>query len=150
YFAWAVFALAGSLLFSVHQDSALVPILVDLRIRDPERLPGVSGALFAYTLAVGSALSGVIALAAAALFAARYSGPSLSTALSIVPPFAAWLVVVATRTFFGGLLNAHHRFVFPAVASPLAVAATIAVIAAARDRLGIVAVPVGSVAGELV
>jgi putative peptidoglycan lipid II flippase len=149
YFAWAVFALAGSLLFSVHQDSALVPVLAELRARDPKKVAEVSGSLLAHTLAGGAALSAAIALAAAALFCVRYSGPALSVALWMVPPFATWLLAVAVRTFFGGLLNAHHRFFFPAVGGPLAIATTLAVIATARGRMGIVAVPVGSVAGEL-
>jgi putative peptidoglycan lipid II flippase len=68
----------------------------------------------------------------------------------MVPPFAVWLLVVAVRTFFGGMLNAHHRFFFPALGGPLAIATTIAVIAAARGRFGVVAVPVGSAVGELV
>ena len=36
YFAWAVFALAGSLVFSAFQDSAVVPVLAEVKLTDPE------------------------------------------------------------------------------------------------------------------
>jgi len=150
YFAWATFALAGSLLFSVHQDSALVPILADLRARDPKRVPEVSGSLFAHTLVIGAALSAAIAIAATLLFRIRYADTERAIALWMIPPFALWLLTTAVRTFFGGLLNAHHLFFFPALGGPLAIATTIAVVDATRARLGVVAVPLGSLAGEIV
>ena len=36
----ALFTLAGSLVFASFQDSALVPIVVDVQRRDPAQLPG--------------------------------------------------------------------------------------------------------------
>src|SRR5689334_14915570 len=52
YFSWAVFSFAGSLVFSAYQDSALVPILVEVKARERETLPRVIGSLLAHTLAL--------------------------------------------------------------------------------------------------
>jgi putative peptidoglycan lipid II flippase len=66
YFAWAVFALAGSLVFSAFQDSAVVPVLAEVKLSEPRLVPVVRGSLLGHTLAIGSALAAVVAVAAAA------------------------------------------------------------------------------------
>jgi putative peptidoglycan lipid II flippase len=149
YVAWAVFALAGSLVFAAFQDSAVVPVLAEVRRERPELLPVVRGSLLAHTLAGGAALAAAVALAAGAWFAARYAGPERAAALWMVAPFGGYLVALGVKTFFAAMLNAEHRYTAQPVASALGAATSLAVIALGRGALSIVAVPCGMLAGEL-
>jgi putative peptidoglycan lipid II flippase len=148
-FAWAAFALAGSLVFSAFQDSAVVPVLAEVKLVDPKLAPTVRGSLLAHTLAFGAVLAGAFGALAAAWFALRYHGAARAVALSLVPPFSAYLVALAIKTFFASILGAEHRYAPLPVASALAAALSIAVIAGAKGALSIAAVPWGSLAGEL-
>jgi len=149
YFAWAVFALAGSLVFSAFQDSAVVPVLAELKLRDPKLVPVVRGSLFAHTLLFGGALAVLIGALAAAWFTVRFSGPARATALWMVVPFSLYLVALSVKTFFGSMLTAEHRFVPSPVAAALGAVVTLAVIGLGRGALSVTAVPCGSLAGEL-
>jgi putative peptidoglycan lipid II flippase len=150
YFAWAAFALAGSLVFSAFQDSAVVPVLAEVKRTDAKQAAIVRGSLLAHTLACGGALATACGGLAAAWFAARYAGPARTAALSMVAPFSAYLVALSVKTFLGSMLNADHRYVPLPVANGLGALVTLAVIATAREALSIAAVPLGSLAGELV
>src|SRR5579863_7716668 len=103
YFAWAVFVLAGSLVFSAFQDSAVVPVLAELRRSRPSLLPLVRGSLLVHTLAVASALAVIFAGATGAWFALRYTGDARRVALACVPPFALCLVALAVKTFLASM-----------------------------------------------
>lgn len=149
YFAWAVFALAGSLVFSAFQDSAVVPVLAEVKITDPRLVPVVRGSLLGHTLALGSALAALGGAAAAAWFGARYTGDARAAALWMVPPFAAWLVALSVKTFFASTLAAEHRYVPLPVASAAGAVVVLGVIAAGRGALGMVAVPCAMLAGEV-
>jgi putative peptidoglycan lipid II flippase len=149
YFAWAVFALAGSLVFSAFQDSAVVPVLAEVKRAEPELVPLVRGSLLAHTLALGSALAALVALAARAWFSVRYAGDARPIALSMVAPFGAYLVALAVKTFLASMLATEHRYVPLPVASAAGAVAVIGVIAGGRGALGMVAVPCGMLAGEV-
>jgi len=149
YFAWAVFALAGSLVFSAFQDSAVVPVLAELELADPRALPDVRGSLLSHTLAFGAALAGAIALAAGGWFALRYSGGARAVALWMVVPFALYLVALSVKTFLASMLSAAHRYAPTPVAAAAGAVVTIGVIAIARGWISMIAVPCGSLCGEL-
>jgi putative peptidoglycan lipid II flippase len=150
YFAWAVFALAGSLVFSAFQDSAVVPVLAELRLSQPSLVPVVRGSLLAHTLAFGTALAASFGAGVAAWFAVRYTGTSRTLALASIAPFGVYLVALSVKTFLGSILNAEHRFLSLPLGGALGALVTLAVIAAARTSLSIVAIPLGSAAGEMV
>jgi putative peptidoglycan lipid II flippase len=149
YFAWAVFALAGSLVFSAFQDSAVVPVLAELKLSDPALVPVVRGSLLAHALAFGGALALVIGALASAWFAARYEGPARTLALWMAAPFSLYLIALTVKTFFAAMLTAEHRYVPLPVASAVGAAVTLAVIALGRHALSVTAVPCGSLAGEV-
>jgi putative peptidoglycan lipid II flippase len=149
YFAWAVFALAGSLVFSAFQDSAVVPVLAELKLTDPKLVPVVRGSLLAHTLLFGGGLAVLIGGVAAAWFTARFSGPARATALWMVVPFSLYLVALAVKTFFASMLTAEHRFVPLPVAAAFGAVITLGVIGLGRGVLSVTAVPCGSLAGEL-
>jgi putative peptidoglycan lipid II flippase len=148
YFAWSVFALAGSLVFSAFQDSSVVPVLAELKLESPALVPMVRGSLLAHTLAVGAALAASAGAAAAAWFSVRYSGDARVAALSMIVPFSAYLVALAVRTFYGSMLSAEHRYLPLPVAGAAGAAVTIGVAAALRHAFSILAVPCGMLAGE--
>src|SRR5579863_8308301 len=91
YFAWAVFALAGSLVFSAFQDSAVVPVLAELRLSQPSLVPVVRGSLLAHTVTLGTALAVAFGGAAACWFSVRYEGTARSLALACIAPFGVYL-----------------------------------------------------------
>lgn len=150
YFSWAVFSFAGSLVFAAYQDSALVPILAEVRLATPRELPRTLGSLLAYTLLLGGALAVAIGLAALAWFRARYDGEGWQLAAWMVPAFSVYLVALSVKTFLVAILNSEHRFFAYPVASSLAVVTTIAIIAAGRGGLGVGVVPLASLSGEVV
>ena len=154
YFSWAVFTFAGSLVFSAYQDSALVPILAEVRIEDAKRpdaeriLPRVTGSLLVHTLVFGSALALLIGAIALGWFRLRYEGPDLALAAKMVAPFCVYLVALSVKTYFVALLNAEHRYFAHPVASSAGIVTTIAIIFAFREKWGVLAVPIGSLVGE--
>jgi putative peptidoglycan lipid II flippase len=156
YFSWAAFAFAGSLVFSVFQDSAVVPILSELRVQGEgqpharDLAARVRGSLLTYTLLLGGALSAVIGVLAASSFALRYEGAELALAAKMVPIFCAYLVALSVRTFFVAVLNAEHRYFAHPAAGAASVITTVALIASLRASLGIAVVPLAALAGELV
>lgn len=150
WFCSACFTLAGSLVFSAYQDSALIPIVVGERAAAPERLPALVGALTGNTLLYGSALAAIVAAATLGGLRLRYTGDDLGLALGLAPPLALGLVVLSLRTCYGAVLTAEHAFAVAPVASVLAMASNVGVVAALRGPLGVRAVPLGALAGELV
>jgi putative peptidoglycan lipid II flippase len=149
YFAWAVFTLAGSLVFSAFQDSAVVSVLAELRLVEPRSLPGVRGSLLAHTLVVAGGLAAAFGGAAAGWFAVRYTGPARAAALSMIVPFAGYLVALSVKTFLGATLSAEHRYLPAPFASAAGALVSISVVAMARGSFSVVSIPVGLLAGEL-
>ena len=149
YFTWAVFALAGSLVFSAFQDSAVVPVLAELRLGRPSSLAVVRGSLLAHTLVLAGGLATFFGAVAAVWFDLRYSGPARTAALWMIVPFALYLVALSVKTFFAAMLNAEHRYLPLPFASAFGALLAVAFIAAERTSLSVVAVPVGALAGEL-
>lgn len=151
YFSWAAFAFAGSLVFSVYQDSAVVPILTELRVRGEHALSArVRGSLLAHTLLLGGLLSAVIGMLAIGTFAIRYDGPELALAAKMVPVFCLYLVAMSVRTFFVGVLNAEHRFFAHPFAGAAGIVTSIGLIAALHKTAGVIVIPTAALAGELV
>ena len=97
-FAWAIFTFAGSLVFSAYQDSALVPLLAEVRARNPSELPKLRGALLGHTVVYGSALALLVAFLAAAYFTAVYQGADRTMAELMVPGFLLYLLAPVSYT----------------------------------------------------
>jgi len=148
-FAWAIFTFAGSLVFSAYQDSALVPMLAEIRERHPAELPRFRGALLAHTVVYGSALALLVAVVAAAYFTVVYSGHDRAMAELMVPGFLVYLLALSLKTFFGAQLNAEHRYFALPVASACGTAVAVGALALLRSA-GPVVIPYAQLAGELV
>ncbi|MCL2725257.1 MAG: hypothetical protein FWD69_12565 [Polyangiaceae bacterium] len=150
YFAWAVFAFAGSLVFTAFQDSAIIPILAEERIARKDEVPKLTGSLLTYAWLLGSAVAAVVGALALGWFAYRYEGPDFSLAAKMVIPFSLYLVATATRTFFGAILASAHHFMVQPVASGVGMLVNITLLATTHARFGVSLVPVSALAGEIV
>src|SRR5579859_6401313 len=60
YLLAAYFVFAGAMLAGAFQDSAVVPVLIEVETREPAQLPAIAGALLGHTLAIGAATAGVM------------------------------------------------------------------------------------------
>ena len=149
YFAWAVFALAGSLVFSAYVDSAIIPVIAEVKLETPKDWSRVTGSLLAHTLAFAGALAVGVGLLALGWFRFRYDGASFALAAAMVPIFSLYLVALTIKTFFVAILNSEQRFFAFPVASFVGTVVTISLIALLRRPLGVLAVPLGSLGGEL-
>ncbi|HEY8074462.1 MAG TPA: hypothetical protein VIF62_10135, partial [Labilithrix sp.] len=149
-FVFMVFALAGSLVFTAYQDSALVPILAEERLARRAEMPRLLGSLLAHTWLIGGVIATAVGGLAIAAFAIRWSGPELRLSALMVVPFSFFLVAVSTRTFFATLLASEHRYLVQPVASCLGMIANLGTLALLHARTGIALVPVAALAGELV
>lgn len=150
YFAWAVFAFAGSLVFSAYQDSALVPILAEERLVRRQELPRFLGSVLAHTWAIGLAIATAVGLVAFTWFGVRYEGPSFQLAAKMVVPFSLFLLAMCTRTFFATVLTAERHFFVQPVATAIGMVVNIGLLATFHERAGIAIVPVGALVSELV
>jgi putative peptidoglycan lipid II flippase len=147
YLLAAYFVFAGAMLTGAFQDSAVVPVLIEVETREPARFPAIAGALLGHTLAIGAATAGTMGTIAAGvvLCASRSRG----LALELVGVMSVGIVVTAVRAFYAGLLNARGVFHGHPVGSGLGMGVTFAVLYTWRD-LGVRVVPVGLLAGEIV
>jgi putative peptidoglycan lipid II flippase len=150
YFAWAVFGLAGSLIFAIHQDSALIPILAEEKLERPDALARLRGTILAHTWFFGGGLSVFIGLGALAWFRIRYGeGDAFVTAARMVPAFCIYLVAMSTRTFFSTLCVVEKRFFIQPIASFIGMLLNVGVLASMHASVGIAVVPTASVLGEV-
>lgn len=144
----AYFVFAGTLLTGAFQDSAVVPVLIEVERDDKPRYPEVVDALFGHTLAIGAALAALTAVAGACVV--LIGGPRRPLAFELIGLMAVQLVVGSMRAFFVGLFNARGHFRVHPVASGAGVALTLGILALGRRAAGVELVPVALIAGELV
>lgn len=147
YLLAAYFVFAAALVTGAFQDSAVVPVIVEVEANDPGKLAEIAGSLLGHTLAVGFILAGVMGGLAAAFTLVSSRLPML--ALELVPVMAVGLVATAVRAFYVGLLHARGRFSAYPQASGLGTCLALATIATFRHALGVVIIPVALLLGEL-
>ena len=147
YLLAAYFVFAAALLTGAFQDSAVVPVLIEVEATDPDRLAGVAGALLGHTLAIGSAVA--LGTGALAAVVALFASPTPVLALELVAIMSAGTVAISVRAFYVGLMNARGVFHAHPIGSGLGMGLTYAVLYLAGQRLGVAAVPLGVLAGEV-
>ena len=143
------FTLAASLVFGIFQDSALVPILAEVKRTDRAAIPRITGSILAHTLLFGTALAVVVALLGLGWFSLHYDGDDWLLGARMVPFFGVLLVTMSVKTFFWAVLNADHHYFAQPVASSISIVATIAIMATFRHSLGVLAIPIGTLVGDL-
>jgi len=148
YLLAAYFVFAGAVLTGAFQDSSVVPVLIELRSTQPDRLPAVAGSLLGHTLAIGSAVGLVMGALAAAIVGVKSSTTALGLELVLFMSMA--MVASAVRAFYVGFLNATGMFHAHPLGSGLGMAVTWILLATGRHALGVRIVPLALLAGELV
>lgn len=148
YLLTAYFVFAAGLLTAAFQDSAVVPILIEVHTKDPRGFGAVAGSLLGHTLAVGLALALGLGGLAAVVVGCLSSLPLLSTQL--IGLMAVLLVVTGVRAFYVGLLNARGVFHAHPVASGIGMGLSLAILFAQHRSLDVRMVPLAVLGGELV
>ncbi|HXI54932.1 MAG TPA: lipid II flippase MurJ [Polyangia bacterium] len=147
---WASFALIGSLVFGLFRDSALIPILVEVRARNPSALPGVLGSLAAHASLIGGALAALAGAGVWLWLRARYRAPGdAALATALVVPFSLQLLATTWRTFFEAALQARGWFRVSPMASAVGMATALGILAVTRHSWGVLAVAPALVVGDL-
>ncbi len=148
YLLSAYFVFAGAILTGAFQDSAAIAVLVDIGLREPQRLPRVAGALLGHTLAIGAAVGAGMGVLVAVPLGLVSSMPGV--ALSLVFVMSLGLVATAVRAFYVGLCNARGVFHAHPIGSGIGAIATWTILVFGRRSLGVVSIPVALLAGEIV
>ncbi|MBV9947334.1 MAG: hypothetical protein JOZ69_10835 [Myxococcales bacterium] len=148
YFGWALFSFAGSLVTGAFQDSAVIPVLTEVRARAPATLPAVRGSLLAHTLLVAGGAAASVGGVAALWFAARYHGAARDLALWMIAPLSLQLVATTVKAFFASLLNAERRYALAPAAGAGGALVALLTMGALRRRLSVLAIAAGGLAGE--
>src|SRR5260370_30753764 len=142
------FVFAGAVLTGAFQDSGAVPVLIELRSNDPERLPQVAASLLGHTLAIGSAVGVAMGLLAAVAVGMTSSTPRLG--LELVLLMSVGMVANTVRAFYVGFLNASGIFHAHPVGSVVGLGVTRILLAVGRDALGVRIIPLALLAAVLV
>ena len=145
----ALFTLAGSLVFASFQDSALVPIVVDVQRRDPAQLPRLAGALIAYTTLIASGLAVLIGTGVWLWFRAHVTGSTATLVVPMTIGFSIYLPFLALHSLAAALLAARFRFLPDALAGAGGVGVTLLIAALVRGH-GLGPIPFALAGGELV
>jgi len=148
--SFSFFAFIGSLVFAAFQDSPLVGLLVETKLKAPERLPAIAGALFGATVVAGTVLAALLTLAGLALFRVVYPPDLASMMVRLSAPLAVYLVLLGIKTFLVTLLNAEHRYQVGPAAAALGMLTLLSFVVVAKGRIGIIAVPIGTSLSEAV
>ncbi len=147
YLLAAYFVFAAAFLTGAFQDSGVVPVLIEIEAKDPQRFPEIAGALLGHTLAVGAVVALGLGLLAAAI--ALFTSHLWGLALQLIALMAAGTVATSVRAFYVGLLNARSLFRAHPIASGSGMGLALLLIALGRHALGVRIIPAGLLAGEL-
>ena len=147
YLLAAYFVFATAILTAAFQDSAVIPVLIQVQATDAGAFRTVAGSLLGHTLAVGLALAVGAGTLAAIVVASLSSLPALTTHLVVL--VAIGLVATGVRAFYVGILNARGVFHAHPVASGLGMGLALAILFGARAALDVRMIPLAILAGEL-
>jgi putative peptidoglycan lipid II flippase len=147
YLLAAYFVFAGAVITGAFQDSAAVPVLIEVGIREPASVSRLAGALLGYTIAAGGAVA--LGMGSLAALAAGLVSPLHRVSLELVVLMSIGTMATGVRSFYVGVLNAHGVFRAHPIGSGLGMALTWAVLFAGRRTLGVRVIPLAMLAGEI-
>jgi putative peptidoglycan lipid II flippase len=150
------FVFAGALLVSAFQDSVFIPTLMGAK--KSGHASGLAGAILARAAVLAVLVSFAFGAACLAFLtwtqsqSAQEHGPPWAPSRltrDLIALYAVHMVLVAMRSFFVGILHAHHNFLAYPKSSGVGMLLTLAIAFVARRWLGIVALSAGLIVGEL-
>jgi putative peptidoglycan lipid II flippase len=142
----AYFVFVGSIVTGAFQDSAVVPVLIEVADASPALFRRVVGSLLGHTLAIGGTVA--VGLGTLAGLVACIASPLRALALELVVLMSLGTLASSVRAFYVGLLNARGFFRAHPVGSGVGMGLTWAVLFAGRAVLGVRVVPLALLAGE--
>ncbi|MGA8260049.1 MAG: lipid II flippase MurJ [Arenicellales bacterium] len=149
-FSYAYFTFCGALVFSAFRDSAVVPLIMEVRRSQPEDLGRFLGSLICYATVLGLAGAALTGSIAAAWFPLRYGGPERDLALAMLPIFCGHLIIVVLEFLLSSVLQAMHRFAAAPLASGLGMLVALLAMGLLRHTLGVQAIAWAHLLGEAV
>lgn len=148
YLLASYFIFVASMLTGAFQDSAVIPVIIETEEKDPASLPAIAGSLLGWTLLVSVSLALLLGGGAAIFGYLFTSRPSLAVTLALT--MAVTLPAVGIRSFYVGMMNARGAFYAHPVASGIGTGLSLVLLYVAKDTLGVRAVPIAMLAGEMV
>jgi putative peptidoglycan lipid II flippase len=148
YLLAAYFTLATALVTAAFQDSAIVPVLIEVQASRPGELGTVAGSLLGHTLVAGTALA--LGFAAMALVASRYLFAAPAVAAQLIALMAVATLATGVRAFYVGLLNSQEVYRAHPIASGCGMLVTLALLYAGSASLGVRMIPLALASGEVV
>ncbi|HXX66765.1 MAG TPA: lipid II flippase MurJ [Polyangiaceae bacterium] len=143
----AYFVFVASVVAGAFQDSAVVPVLIEVAEGRPALFPGVAGSLLGHTLAFGGSVA--LGLGVFAALVAGVVSPLHVLALELVLGMSLATFAASVRAFYVGLLNARGVFRAHPIGSGLGMGLTWIVLFMGRRALGVRVVPVAMLTGEV-
>jgi putative peptidoglycan lipid II flippase len=152
----AFFFSYGIILFFAHifspvVETVIVPYIAEARTRDEDvgrfvgQIIGLSGALILL-------LSGLVILVVKPVLGlvTHFDQKSLQMAYSLLVETAPLMLLLIWTSVLSGALNAYKKFIYAAVSPAFRAAMNLTVIFLLKDRMGVHAVALGYILGELV
>lgn len=146
YLLASYFVFAASIVTGAFQDSAVVPVLIEVADGPRAELRRTAGSLLGHTLAIGGAVAFGLGTIAAAF--ASVAAPLRTLALELIFFMSLGTLASSVRAFYVGLLNAQGAFRAHPIGSGLGMGLTWIVLFLGRQALGVRVVPVAMLAGE--
>jgi putative peptidoglycan lipid II flippase len=147
YLLAAYFVFAASVVTGAFQDSGAVPVLIEVRGREPSAVPRLAGALLGYTIVVSVTVA--FGMGTVAALVSGWASPLHRVALELVIAMSLGTIAVGIRSFYVGILNALSLFWAHPIGSGLGMVLTWTVLFAGRRTLGVRAIPVAMLAGDV-
>ena len=148
YLAWALGAVAASVVVGLFRDSALIPILVREESERRDTLDAVRGAVLGHALVMGGALGVAVAAGGVVWLGPRWPGGRAAFALWLALPFSGYVVLQGARSFLEAVVQAEGRFVRATLGGAVGMSLAVAILALSRGRGGIAVVPLALLAAE--
>lgn len=145
----ALFTFVGSIVVAAFQDSVLIPVVTELRLKRAHELPSAVQSLFGATLVTTLAASLVAIALGLAHSLVAVSGERAILERSLLVPLALLVPTMGCRAFLVGLANAHQKYTLHPLGSGLGMGVTLLGLSQSA-RLGIGVLPWWLLAGELV
>jgi putative peptidoglycan lipid II flippase len=142
----AYFVFVGSIIAGAFQDSAVVPVLIEVADASPALFRRVAGSLLGHTLAIGGAAA--VGLGTVAALVACIASPLRTLAVELAALMSLGTLASSVRSFYVGLLNSRGFFRAHPVGSGVGMGLTWVVLFAGRGVLGVRVVPLALLVGE--
>jgi len=138
-------------IFSPVVETVIVPYIAEARTRD-EDVGRFVGQILGFSGALVLLLSGLIILVTKPLLGlvTHFDQKSLQLAYLLLVETAPLMLLLIWTSVLSGALNAHKKFIYAAISPAFRAAMNLAVIFFLKDRIGVHAVALGYILGEVV